>query len=179
MDIIVYYAEYRELKAHFNSNGFLYKESDLPITFLWNREQSKALHYFQKFQFKYTLEVFKQLLISSFVFDPKMYFMALENKKNLERFKQFQIWWSNPLYYFKKDLENIESEKDEHINTETYVLLVKLFDIIPDWMDNECRKLVYDKYFYLMLMYIKNDINKIKKDIDVKNLIKKIEGDIK
>jgi hypothetical protein len=46
-------------------------------------------------------------------------------------------------------------------------------------MDNECRKLVYDKYFYLMLMYIKNDINKIKKDIDVKNLIKKIEGDIK
>jgi hypothetical protein len=173
MDTIKYFEDYRTLKAHFNSNRFIYGRDTLPIPFLWNREPEKRQLYFSHFREKYTFAYFHDLLIASFVNNPKIYFTDLEKEENLLNYKKYKIWWSSPIYYFKKDLENIINETEDEIRIETFILLDKYFDLNSDWYQE--NQMLYDKYYYLFSAYA--NIIVIKTDEDIKNLVNQITGE--
>jgi hypothetical protein len=174
MDIITYFEEYHNLKAYFNNKNFIYQVNFVKTFTLWNRESEKRQMIFSRFRDKYTFENFHELLISTFINNSKTYFMKLETPENLQQYKRYKIYWSNPLYYFKKDLENIDAETEDLINIETRVLLDNYFNLSDD--SYEENRIVYDKYF--CLCFNNPFLVNIKTDESIQNLIKKITGEL-
>jgi hypothetical protein len=131
-DTIDYYRSYLELKLHFNSENFIYERDHVSVNQKWNKESETRKEWWRKIKLEMTLSEFCQLTIANLLESPKIYFIKL--KKNPNAIRGFRTYWSNHLYYFKKDLETIHGEyydvwklqEAEKIRIETIMFLEKL-----------------------------------------------------
>jgi len=53
--VIEYYQEYLNLKAHFNSKTFIYGKNSVPVTVPWNRETELRKDWWRRIQQEMTL----------------------------------------------------------------------------------------------------------------------------
>lgn len=148
-EVIEYYKEYLELKLHFNSENFIYDKDHASLYKKWNHEPEARKEWWRKIRLEMTVPEFRRIVIANLLENSEIYFLKL--KKNAAFIRDFNTYWSNPAYYFQKDLEKIKGkyedvwklQQDGEIRIETIMFLEKL-DVL------DAHSLQIKKYMILM-----------------------------
>jgi hypothetical protein len=181
--VIEYYQEYLNLKAHFNSKTFIYGKNSVPFIVPWNRESELKKNWWRRIQQEITLLEFRKMCIANFLVKPKTYYLSL--KDNLEIVVDFNRYWSNYVYWFEKDMNYLNSNpaqdickeiKSKTIRIETLMFLFKfiiggfiLNGVAYDWQNTSIKDSKYwGEYELRIEKYLKLIENKINwKDLEI------------
>jgi len=103
-EVVEYYQEYLNLKAHFNVGEFQYGKNFIPFLVKWNREPQLRKDWWNRMRLSMTILEFRKMVIAHLLDNPKIYFMNLGKKSDITI--NFNKYWSNYLYWFEKDLKS-------------------------------------------------------------------------
>ena len=121
MNVIEYYKDYLNLKAHFNTKKFYYGKNFIPYMAKWNKEPEARKDWWRRIQQDMLLTEFRKMTIAYLVDEPKAYYLKFD--KTSEIVIDFNRYWSNYLYWFEKDLKSTEKKRFETICICYYVNL--------------------------------------------------------